>query len=688
MLIQTYDNRVLEQPITVLAGISAKRAELFQRLGITTTGELLTHLPRAYIDWTELTPIAELELGVPQTLCAEITQVGSIRRKGRLQWWQAEVSDETGTISITYFNQTWLRSQLKLGETYYFHGKVEARGFFKNLINPAQMSREEWTRQPLIPIYPATEGLSQGIIRKAITNLLESERLWTELIDPLPSEIRERYQLADLSFALDKIHRPRQPEDLELARRRIAFAELFYIGAAMKLLKERRIRQEHAPSMTLSPAAKAKFQTLIEQLPFRPTDDQVRAANEVFQDLKSEVPMSRLLQGDVGSGKTLVAVLAAYYAILAGYQVALLAPTSVLATQHATKISALLEPHKISTALLTGGLRTAERRAIYDGVASGKIQFVIGTHAVLNSELSFQRLGLVITDEQHRFGVKQRGQALEQSERPHSLVMSATPIPRTLGLILYGDLDISTLHEMPAGRQPIETYTISSPDLPRVYDLIRREVQAGQQAYIVCPLLAENEESEAEAATALYQELQREAFARFSLGLLHGRQKPEDKAAIIQRFLAGEIEILISTSVIEVGIDNPRASIMLIMNAERFGLAQLHQLRGRVGRGTAKSLCILHSDQPEGPSRERLRVICRERDGIKIAEADLAMRRPGQFFGERQHGLSEVQAAYAFADATLIREVETAIAESDLRQPKIRALIAARYPDLGHGETL
>ncbi|MDO5738176.1 MAG: ATP-dependent DNA helicase RecG [Eubacteriales bacterium] len=688
MFIEFTESGICRQSIDSLYGISAKRSQAFRRLGIEQVGDLLSHIPRAYIDWTEVTEIALLQAGQQATIEAEIISVSNIRRKGRLQWWQMEIADSSGTLVLTYFNQLWLRRDFIVGRKYFFNGKIEARGFFKSLVNPQFMKPEDWSTQALVPVYPATEGLSQNLIRKTVDQVLVCDELWLQLEDPLPRSMRERYQLAELSFAIKKIHQPRDREELNIARRRIAFAELFYLGAAMKLLKERRIQNESAPALDLDDEAKIYFKDIVDSLPFKPRAEQVQACNEIFADLRKTQPMSRLLQGDVGTGKTLVALLAMLYTVLAGAQTALLAPTSVLATQHQEKLSTLLAGTPYEPVLLTAATKGEERREILHKLASGEQKLVIGTHAVLADDVKFANLGLVVTDEQHRFGVKQRSQALEQIKRPHNLVMSATPIPRTLALILYADLDISRLHEKAGGRAKIDTYTVNSNDLDRVYDLIERRLQNKEQAYIVCPLLAESEEGELEAADVLYKELKQKRFKDYRLGLLHGRLKGEEKSEIILNFLAGAIDLLISTTVIEVGIDNPEASLILILNAERFGLAQLHQLRGRVGRGDYDSLCILHSDIAEGDARERLRFLCRADDGFEIAERDLKNRGPGQFFGERQHGLNEQQLVYALAEEEIIKAVDLALKEFNLNNPKIKSLIEMRYPDLRQGETL
>ncbi len=686
------DQASFDAPVDTIRGVSTRRAEAYARLGVKTLGDLIYHLPRDYEDWSEITPIQELVPGVAQTIFATIDNVGNLNRRGKLTWITIEVSDASGRMSLTFFHMPWLQKKFRKGQRYYFHGKVEQRGFFMNLVNPLFMTPAEWDEQKFFPVYPLSEGLSQKMVREHIAMLLDHPQLALEqLVDPLPKDLRNRYHLADLSFAIRRIHTPRQREDLDIAKRRLAFEELFLTRAALKLLKERRLSLEHAPVIDLDDAGKRAFQDFLDSLPFTPTNAQIRASNDAFRDMRRDRPMNRLLQGDVGSGKTLVATLAMLYAVLSGRQALFMAPTSILAMQHTETIQNFLKDTDLRVELLSGGMPKKQREQLKADLLAGDIDILIGTHAVLQDDIVFRDLGLAVTDEQHRFGVKQRSLVQgtgEQKQHPHRLVMSATPIPRTLALILYGDLDVSILDERPKGRGELLTYTVTSKDASRVYDLLRDELDKGRQIYVVCPLIEEGETDNVESATEVYEKYTRGPFRDYRLALLHGGLKQEEKDGILLDFLNGKIDLLVSTTVIEVGIDNPNATVMLILNAERFGLAQLHQLRGRIGRGEHRSLCLLQSDVGEGLARERLRTLCHEDDGFKIAEADLKLRGPGQFFGTKQHGLGDFRVANLYRDKELLDEVDRAIQTESLDDPDLRAALERRFPELEHGETL
>ncbi len=636
--------------IRYLKGVGEKRAGLFHRLGVDSIDALLHFYPRAYEDWSKVVPIASAPFGEPCCIKAIVSRMPSkhLIRKG-LTLYKAEVTDSVSLMQITFFNNPYAAEKLKEGEEYLFFGRVGGqlgrREMASPLVEPAQ------TGERIRPIYSQTQGLSSRVIESCVTHALALRK--DELNDPLPDTLRQEYSLCHLRFAMENIHFPADEEALLRARRRLVFEELLTLQLGLLRLKARTRTQ------TALQAVQDYSEAFFALLPFSPTGAQRRAISECLQDMRSATPMSRLLQGDVGSGKTAVAAALIHTAAKNGLQCAMMAPTGILAEQHYHTLEGFLGPAGIHCALLTGATRTAEKKEMKALLTSGEIDLVVGTHALLQKDVVFRRLGLVITDEQHRFGVGQRAALADKGGNPHLLVMSATPIPRTLALMIYGDLDISILDELPPGRQKIKTYAVGSRLHQRVYAYIRKHLDQGLQAYIVCPLVEEGE-TELTAAQEYAQKLQNGPFRGYRLGLLHGRMKPKEKEDTMRRFAANDIQLLVSTTVVEVGVDVPNAVVIVIENAERFGLSQLHQLRGRVGRGRHPSSCILISDAENGQAKQRLQTMCETTDGFQIADADLKMRGPGDFFGARQHGLPALKIANMVTDMEALKQAQEA----------------------------
>lgn len=636
--------------IRYLKGVGEKRAGLFHRLGVDSIDALLHFYPRAYEDWSKVVSIASAPFGEPCCVKAIVSRMPSkhLIRKG-LTLYKAEVTDSVSLMQITFFNNPYAAEKLKEGEEYLFFGRVGGqlgrREMASPLVEPAQ------TGERIRPIYAQTQGLSSRVIESCVAHALALRK--DELNDPLPDALRQEYSLCHLRFAMENIHFPADEEALLRARRRLVFEELLTLQLGLLRLKARTRTQ------TALQAVQDYSEAFFALLPFSPTGAQRRAISECLQDMRSATPMSRLLQGDVGSGKTAVAAALIHTAAKNGLQCAMMAPTGILAEQHYHTLEGFLGPAGIHCALLTGATRTAEKKEMKALLTSGEIDLVVGTHALLQKDVVFRRLGLVITDEQHRFGVGQRAALADKGGNPHLLVMSATPIPRTLALMIYGDLDISILDELPPGRQKIKTYAVGSRLHQRVYAYIRKHLDQGLQAYIVCPLVEERE-TELTAAQEYAQKLQNGPFRGYRLGLLHGRMKPKEKEDTMRRFAANDIQLLVSTTVVEVGVDVPNAVVIVIENAERFGLSQLHQLRGRVGRGEHPSSCILISDAENGQAKQRLQTMCETTDGFQIADADLKMRGPGDFFGARQHGLPALKIANMVTDMEALKQAQEA----------------------------
>ena len=653
----------LTTDIRYIKGIGEQRAKALNKLGIATLRDLIGWFPRKYDDRRAAKRIADLVPGENACVAAMIASPPTVShiRKG-MTLVKVRAVDDTGVLDVTFFNQTWLKDQLHQGETYIFYGKAEGNLLRKTMASPIveQEGKGEFTGR-IVPIYPLTAGVSQLVLSRSIRQGLDA--CADILPDVLPDAVRQEHALCRISYAYENIHFPEDEHALDLARRRLAFEELFLFTIGLKRLRNRR------ETVSVPPCTPVDMAEFYNALPFTLTVAQKRCVEEALSDMRSGTPMNRLCQGDVGSGKTMVAAACVYFCVKNGRQAALMAPTEILAQQHYNGLAPLMEQLGIRCALLTGSTKAAVKRSISAQLSSGEINFAIGTHALITEGVEYADLGLVVTDEQHRFGVAQRAALSAKGQHPHTLVMSATPIPRTLALILYGDLDVSIIDQLPPGRQPIETYAVPGSYHPRLYNFIRKLVGEGRQAYIVCPMVEVNDElpDERKAVTEYAAMLQKDVFPDLRVAFVHGKMKPKEKEAVMTAFAAHETDILVSTTVIEVGVDVPNAAVMVIENAERFGLSQLHQLRGRVGRGKHQSYCILVSDNRNDETRERLKVMTKTADGFQIAEEDLRLRGPGDFFGVRQHGLPGLRIADIGCDTKLLREAQEA-AEALLKQ--------------------
>ena len=629
--------------IRYLKGVGEKRAVLFGKLGIDTVGALLRFYPRSYEDWSVITPIKEAR-GL-DAVCIKATVISEVKEnyiRKTMVLYKFSVKDQSAIMSVPIFNNKYAAEKIRVGEEILLYGKLSTDSFYFDMSSP-QIRPVGF--DIIRPIYSTTNGLTSTAIEKAVKTALTSVRI----DEFLPRSIIEKNNLCSRDFAIRNIHFPESAEALKEAKRRLVFEELFMLQSGLLLIKN--VNRGITPAVMPNDFTK-EFCSL---LPFEITAAQKRCIKEAVLDMSASRPMNRLIQGDVGSGKTAVAMACCFNAVKNGYQAALMAPTEILAEQHFKTFSLVLQNTDINIALLTGSLTKKKKESLKAALESGGIDIVIGTHAILTDNVYFNKLGLVITDEQHRFGVKQRAALKEKGNAPHILVMSATPIPRTLALIMHGDLDVSIIDEYPKGRQPIDTYAVNTSYRERIYNFIKKHIAEGRQGYIVCPLVEEGEEESAlVSAEQYFEELKGGPFADYTLGLLHGKMKPKDKDAVMRSFSAGEIDLLIATTVVEVGVDVPNAAIMVIENAERFGLSQLHQLRGRIGRGGYKSSCILISDSASAKD-SRLSVMCQTMDGFEIADKDLILRGPGDFHGNRQHGLPELHIANLESNLAVLR---------------------------------
>ena len=657
----------LNTDVRYIKGIGEQRAKALGKLGIATLRDLISYFPRAYDDRSALRRIADLVPGETAGVAAMVASPPTIShiRKG-LDLVKLRAVDDTGTLDVTFFNQAWLKNSLHQGETYIFYGRAEGSLLRHQMANPVvePEGRREVTGR-IVPIYPLTAGVSQLILSRSIRQGLDA--CADILPDVLPDRVRQHHQLCRIEYAYENIHFPESAEALDLARRRLAFEELFLFTIGLERLRSR-WEVVHVP-----PCGGVDMELFYRALPFTLTDAQRRCVEEALADMRSGTPMNRLCQGDVGSGKTMVATACVYFMVKNGRQAALMAPTEILAQQHYQGLAPLLENLGIRCALLTGSTTAKTKRSITQQLESGEIDFAIGTHALITGSVAYRDLGLVVTDEQHRFGVAQRAELAAKGDHPHILVMSATPIPRTLALILYGDLDVSIIDQLPPGRQPVQTFAVTGGYHQRVYRFIRKLVGEGRQAYIVCPMVEENDQlpDERKAVTEYAKKLQSEVFPDLKVAFVHGKMKPKEKDAVMAAFAAHETDILVSTTVIEVGVDVPNAAVMVIENAERFGLSQLHQLRGRVGRGKHQSYCILISDNRNEETRQRLKVMTKTTDGFQIAEEDLRLRGPGDFFGARQHGLPGLKVADLGCDTQLLQEARQAAEQLLAQDPAL-----------------
>lgn len=647
----------LTDPVTILKGVGTARAKQFENLNIRTLGDLICHFPRGYEDRTKIRTIEELEVDVPA--CFKAVVMNNPRtshiRKG-LDLTKVQVADHTARLNLTFFNNRYVSDNLIYGREYIFYGAVSGDFIGYNMTNPVfeAVDAPGITTRRVLPIYPLTAGLSNAMVVKAVTQALA-------VCDPpaeiLPASVREKYGILPAERAYHAIHAPQSLEEAEQARKRLIFEEFFVFSAGLSLMRAARGSRKARPFENL------EMDAFYQALPFTLTGAQRRAIAEILADFQKGAPMNRLVQGDVGSGKTMVAAAAAYCAAKNGKQVALMAPTEILAEQHFSSLETMFAALGISVALLTGSLPDKKKRNVREALAFGDIQAVIGTHALLTDSTVFRDLGLVIADEQHRFGVAQRSRLSEKGEDPHLLVMSATPIPRTLALLMYGDLDVSILDELPPGRERVDTFLVTESYRPRINAFIRKQVAEGHQCFIVCPAVEESEELGIKAASAWAETLQKTVFPDLRISLLHGQMKGGEKEKTMAAFARGEADVMVATTVIEVGVDVPNATLMVIEDADRFGLSQLHQLRGRVGRGKAKSYCILttHNRNPE--TLQRLKALCKTTDGFRIAEEDLKLRGPGDFFGSRQSGLPAFRVADLSFDLGTLKEAQAASAQ-------------------------
>ncbi len=667
-----------DTPVRYLKGVGPKTAERFEKLGILTLSDLLCHYPRRYLDFSNPYSIAEAPADTECVVKAEVfAKPGGRILPGGRRMERITAGDDVSSLEITWFNNPYAAQKLELGQEYYFQGIVTGGMLRRQMVNPQVRTDAQVKSSPFEAVYPQTEGLTSSAIAKCVRQLLPHAEL---LPDPLPPEMLKKYRLLSKADAVRAIHCPATEEEAFAARRRLIYEELLVLQLGIGRMKN------HGAASTGAPMKKADASPFWESLPFSPTGAQRRAVEEILTDMSGETSMNRLLQGDVGSGKTLVAAAAIWACIRAGYQAALLAPTEILASQHAENLNRLLSPFGMRVALLTGGMKAAARRTTLAAIRDDEADLIVGTHAILSEGVEFARLGLAVVDEQHRFGVRQRGLLAEKAANPHLLVMSATPIPRTLGLLMYGDLDISILDELPPGRKPVKTRCITGKKRADLYGFLDREIDSGRQVYIVCPAIEDAGGSGLNAVKSYYEDIAKAYLPDRRVGLMHGKLKPKEKAEVMDDFKSGRLDALVSTTVIEVGVDVPNATVMVIENAERYGLSALHQLRGRVGRGAAESWCFLVSDNASESVQKRLKFLCSTSDGFAVAQYDLETRGPGDFFGSRQHGLPTLQIADLMNDTRTLHaaqsEAVALLAEDPLLERPEHALLARQVEQM------
>ena len=667
-----------DTPVRYLKGVGPKTAEQFEKLGILTLSDLLCHYPRRYLDFSKPYSIAEAPADTECVVKAEVfAKPGGRILPGGRRMERITAGDDVSSLEITWFNNPYAAQKLELGQEYYFQGIVTGGMLRRQMVNPQVRTDAQVKSSPFEAVYPQTEGLTSSAIAKCVRQLLPHAEL---LPDPLPPEMLKKYRLLSKADAVRAIHCPSTEEEAFAARRRLIYEELLVLQLGIGRMKN------HGAASTGAPMKKADASPFWESLPFSPTGAQRRAVEEILTDMSGETSMNRLLQGDVGSGKTLVAAAAIWACIRAGYQAALLAPTEILASQHAENLNRLLSPFGMRAALLTGGMKAAARRTTLAAIRDDEADLIVGTHAILSEGVEFARLGLAVVDEQHRFGVRQRGLLAEKAANPHLLVMSATPIPRTLGLLMYGDLDISILDELPPGRKPVKTRCITGKKRADLYGFLDREIDSGRQVYIVCPAIEDAGGSGLNAVKSYYEDIAKAYLPDRRVGLMHGKLKPKEKAEVMADFKSGRLDALVSTTVIEVGVDVPNATVMVIENAERYGLSALHQLRGRVGRGAAESWCFLVSDNASESVQKRLKFLCSTSDGFAVAQYDLETRGPGDFFGSRQHGLPTLQIADLMNDTRTLHaaqsEAVALLAEDPLLERPEHALLARQVEQM------
>lgn len=658
----------LTKDVKYVKGVGPNRVKLLNKIGIYNLGDLITYYPRDYEDRSKPRMIQNLVNGEDSLIKAvAVSRVVEIRLKNRMCMYKLVVQDETAKCTIIWFNQSYLKNKFIIGETYYFFGKANIRMGKFEMSSPVfdDVNTKNNTGR-IIPIYSSTYSLSQNTIRKIIENGLEM--VDGNLEENMPEYILDNYNLLGINEATKKVHFPESFEEFKEARKRLVFEELLTMQVALLGLKNKYSRDIKGIEF----AKEYKFSDIINDLPFNLTNAQIRVLQEIENDMEKDKSMNRLLQGDVGSGKTIVSIIAAYKAVKSGYQAAIMAPTSILASQHLESFTEILEKYNIRCELLISSSTKKKKEEILEKLKNGEIDVLIGTHAILEDNVIFKNLGLVVTDEQHRFGVRQRSKIASKGKNPDVLVMTATPIPRTLALILYGDLDISIIDELPPNRKKIDTFAVTKQMEERVNNFIKKQIEEGRQCYIVCPLVEENEEIDAKSVLELAEKYKNETFKEYKVEYIHGKMRPKEKDEIMLEFKEGKIDILISTTVIEVGVNVPNSSIMVIENAERFGLAALHQLRGRVGRGEYKSYCILKYNSKSDVVRQRMKIMQDTNDGFVIAEKDLELRGTGEFFGTKQHGIPDFKIANLFEDIPILKMVQDLSKKIEEEDPRIR----------------